>query len=50
MELDGLRSPLYAGSRTGPFVGLGTTLDVANQMSRSASGVDLDLSQVKETL
>ncbi|MDT5123255.1 MAG: hypothetical protein QOC96_2737 [Acidobacteriota bacterium] len=31
-----------------PFMGTGTTLDVANRMVRSAIGVDLDLSQVKE--
>jgi DNA modification methylase len=31
-----------------PFMGTGTTLDVANRMGRSAIGVDLDLSQVKE--
>jgi DNA modification methylase len=31
-----------------PFMGTGTTLDVANRMGRSAIGVDLDVSQVKE--
>lgn len=31
-----------------PFMGTGTTLDVANQMNRSAIGIDLDISQVKE--
>lgn len=31
-----------------PFMGTGTTLDVANQMNRSAIGVDLDTSQAKE--
>lgn len=30
-----------------PFMGTGTTLDVANEMGRSAIGVDLDTSQVK---
>ena len=33
-----------------PFMGTGTTLDVANLMGRSAVGVDLDLSQAKEVL
>lgn len=33
-----------------PFMGTGTTLDVANRMGRSAIGVDLDLSQGKEKL
>ena len=31
-----------------PFMGTGTTLDVANRMGRSAVGIDLDISQVKE--
>ncbi len=31
-----------------PFMGTGTTLDVANQMNRSAIGIDLDISQAKE--
>ncbi len=33
-----------------PFMGTGTTLDVANTMGRSAIGVDLDMSQDKEYL
>lgn len=32
-----------------PFMGTGTTLEVANRMGRSAVGVDLDVSQVRET-
>jgi len=33
-----------------PFMGTGTTLDVAKAMGRSAIGVDLDLAQVEEIL
>ena len=33
-----------------PFMGTGTTLDVAERMDRSAIGIDLDGAQVKETL
>jgi DNA modification methylase len=41
--------PFMPGVVLDPFMGTGTTLDVANRMGRSAIGVDLDLSQVKET-
>jgi len=40
--------PFMPGVVLDPFMGTGTTLDVANHMGRSAIGVDLDLSQVKE--
>lgn len=33
-----------------PFMGTGTTLEVANRLGRSALGADLDLSQVREVL
>lgn len=33
-----------------PFMGTGTTLDIASRMGRSAIGVDLDISQVKEMI
>ncbi len=42
--------PFIPGVVLDPFMGTGTTLDVANRLGRSAIGVDLDLSQVKETL
>lgn len=41
--------PFIPGVVLDPFMGTGTTLDVANRMGRSAIGVDLDLSQIKET-
>lgn len=41
-------APFMPGVVLDPFMGTGTTLDVANRMGRSAIGVDLDLSQVKE--
>lgn len=43
----GCRSPFMPGVVLDPFMGTGTTLDVANRLGRSAIGVDLDLSQVK---
>lgn len=46
----GCGAPFVPGVVLDPFMGTGTTLDVANRMGRSAIGVDLDLSQVKETL
>lgn len=33
-----------------PFMGTGTTLDVASRMGRSSIGVDLDTSQIKEMI
>ena len=44
----GCGAPFIPGVVLDPFMGTGTTLDVANRMGRSAIGVDLDLSQVKE--
>lgn len=46
----GCEAPFMPGVVLDPFMGTGTTLDVANRMGRSAIGVDLDLSQAKETL
>jgi DNA modification methylase len=40
--------PFMPGVVLDPFMGTGTTLDVANRMGCSAIGVDLDLSQSKE--
>ena len=45
----GCGSPFMPGVVLDPFMGTGTTLDVANRMGRSAIGVDLDLSQMNET-
>jgi DNA modification methylase len=42
-------APFMPGVVLDPFMGTGTTLDVANRMGRSAIGVDLDLSQMMET-
>lgn len=44
----GCGDPFMPGVVLDPFMGTGTTLDVANRMGRSAIGVDLDLSQLKE--
>ncbi|MBA3240757.1 MAG: site-specific DNA-methyltransferase [Acidobacteria bacterium] len=44
----GCGAPFMPGVVLDPFMGTGTTLDVANRMKRSAIGIDLDLSQVKE--
>lgn len=41
-------APFMPGVVLDPFMGTGTTLDVANRMGRSAIGVDLDLSQAEE--
>ena len=41
--------PFEPGVVLDPFMGTGTTLEVAHQMGRSGIGVDLDTSQVKET-
>lgn len=46
----GCAAPFIPGVVLDPFMGTGTTLDVANQMGRSAIGVDLDLSQMTETI
>ena len=44
----GCGAPFVPGVVLDPFMGTGTTLDVANRLGRSAIGVDLDTSQVKE--
>ena len=41
-------APFQPGVVLDPFTGTGTTLDVANEMGRSAIGVDLDTSQAKD--
>jgi hypothetical protein len=43
-------APFMPGVVLDPFMGTGTTLDVAKAMGRSAIGVDLDLAQVEEIL
>lgn len=45
----GCNAEFIPGVVLDPFMGTGTTLDVANRMGRSAIGVDLDVSQIKET-
>lgn len=45
----GCRVPFVPGVVLDPFMGTGTTLDVALRMGRSAIGVDLALSQAQET-
>jgi DNA modification methylase len=44
----GCGAPFMPGVVLDPFMGTGTTLEVANRMGRSAIGVDLDLSQAEE--
>ena len=41
----GCGAPFMPGVVLDPFMGTGTTLDVAERMGRSAIGVDLDVSQ-----
>jgi DNA modification methylase len=43
-------APFLPGVVLDPFMGTGTTLDVASRMGRSAIGVDLDLSGVEEDI
>lgn len=43
----GCRAPFTQGVVFDPFVGTGTTLEVANRLGRSAIGVDLDRAQAK---
>lgn len=45
----GCGAPFMPGVVLDPFMGTGTTLDVAERMGRSAIGIDLDVSQVRET-
>ncbi len=44
----GCGAPFEPGVVLDPFMGTGTTLDVAARMGRSAIGIDLDLSQLQE--
>jgi len=41
--------PFMPGVVLDPFMGTGTTLDVAERMGRSAIGIDLDVPEVRET-
>lgn len=47
-EKCGCGAPFEPGVVLDPFMGTGTTLEVANEMGRSAIGVDLDTTQVKD--
>jgi len=44
----GCKAPFMPGVVLDPFMGTGTTLDVAERMERSAIGADLDLSQMEK--
>jgi DNA modification methylase len=44
----GCNAEFMPGVVLDPFMGTGTTLEIANRMGRSAIGIDLDVSQVKE--
>lgn len=44
----GCNVPFIPGVVLDPFMGTGTTLDVAERMGRSSIGIDLDVSQVRE--
>jgi DNA modification methylase len=44
----GCGAPFMPGVVLDPFMGTGTTLDVAQRMRRSAIGIDLDISQVTQ--
>jgi len=46
----GCGAPFSPGVVLDPFMGTGTTLDVAARLGRSAIGIDLDLSQIEEAL
>jgi hypothetical protein len=48
-EKCGCDAPFEPGVVLDPFMGTATTLAVAKELGRSAIGVDLDTSQVKDT-